>query len=246
MLLNCDLGELNDIEYRVEQAVMPLIDMANIACGLHAGSPTIMRDTLAIAKAHQVTVGAHPGYADRENFGRVSIPHTPEALTALLNRQISALAEMAQDQDIALAYVKPHGALYNDMIANSEIFLTVLKALEYFDGPKKLMVLATSNADTHRRTASAHNIDLIFETFADRRYNDQGFLISRQQQGAVHDHQRMLEQVHQLCENDSVTTSTGKVIPICADTLCIHGDSPDAIHTIAAIRQLIDQSSRTT
>ena len=242
MLLNCDLGELDDPDHRVERAMMPLIDLANIACGFHAGGPLHIHNTLKIAGEHGVTIGAHPGYGDRENFGRVSVPHTPEELTALLHYQIAALEGMAGNRGLALDYVKPHGALYNDMMGNEDILKTVLRALGEHRGPGKLMLLATGNADRHRRLAAAHNVELLFETFADRRYTDEGFLTPRRQEGAVLDHQRMLEQVQQLCEDGAVTTLSGKTLPIEADTLCIHGDSPHATDTVAAIRALIDSA----
>lgn len=243
LLLNCDLGEIEDAAHRAERALMPLIDLANIACGLHAGSPLKMQHTLVIAKECGVTVGAHPGYGDRANFGRLSIPHTEAELTALLQFQIAALEGMAHSQGLAVSYVKPHGALYNDMMANPAIFHSVLKVLGQQREPKQLMLLATTEADHHRDIAATYGIELIFETFADRRYGDDGFLSPRQMPGAVLDHQAMLEQVQQLCEDGAVTTIGGHRLAIQADSLCIHGDTPDALTAVAAIRALLGKSS---
>lgn len=242
LLLNCDLGEIDDGEYRVERTLMPLIDQANIACGLHAGSPLTMQNTLAIARACGVTVGAHPGYDDRANFGRVAIAHTEEQLTTLLQVQVAALEGMAHTQGLTVSYVKPHGALYNDMMANTNILHTVLKALAQQEQPKKLMLLATAEADSHREIASRYGIELIFETFADRRYGGDGFLTPRQLPGSVLNHQAMLEQVQQLCEDGSVTTIGGHRLAITADSLCIHGDTPDALTVVAEIRALLGKT----
>ncbi len=244
MLLNCDLGELEDREHRIERALMPLIDLANIACGMHAGGPLSIHNTLKIAKDHGVAIGAHPGYCDRDNFGGVSIPHTPEELTALLHYQIGALEGMARNRGMALDYIKPHGALYNDMMANEDILKTVLASLGEQQGPRKLMLLATADAEKHRRLAGRYNVKLLFETFADRRYTDSGFLVPRGQPGAVLDQTQMLEQVQQLCEDGRVTTASGRTLPIEADTLCIHGDTPDAVETIGRIRATIKDADR--
>jgi len=242
LLLNCDLGEIDDPTQRVENAVMPFLDMANIACGLHAGSPLSIAKTLQIAARHQVVVGAHPGYGDRDNFGRVSVPHNREELIALFNYQIAAMEGMARHAGLEIAYIKPHGALYNDMMANSEIRHTLLAAMRAHQGTHKLMLLATADAEQHLKEAEKFGIELIFETFADRCYDDNGFLLSRVEPGAVHDQARALQQVQQLCEDCSVTTKSGKVMPIHAQSLCIHGDSPDSVDAIRAIHQIVQRS----
>ena len=239
MLLNCDLGEIDDPRQTVEKAVMPHIDLANVCCGGHAGTTGGIAGTLALAAHHGVVVGAHPGYADRENFGRMSIPHSGDELAALLHRQVAALQDMAATQGLALDYVKPHGALYNDMMADPDVLTAILKALAAREGPRKLMLLATGDSERHRQLAARFGVALLFETFADRRYDERGFLTPRRQPGAVLDHRQMLEQVQQLCEDGTVTTSAGTVLAIDAETLCVHGDTPDAPDTIAQIRALI-------
>ncbi|MAT50243.1 MAG: hypothetical protein CMK32_03550 [Porticoccaceae bacterium] len=244
LLLNCDLGEIEDPQQHIERTVMPLIDMANIACGFHAGSPMTMRNTLNLAKTHQVTIGAHPGYGDRTNFGRMSIPHSHNELVALLHYQISALAGMAKSQELALSYVKPHGALYHDMMNNADIRRAVLAALAECDGGLSLMMLATGEADRHRKEAKALGIDIIFEAFADRAYDDTGRLVDRRQSGAVHDHSRMLDQARQLIESGTVTTISGKRLPIAADSLCVHGDNPAGVAVIAELRSIVNLHHR--
>ncbi len=238
MLRNCDLGEWSDDD-RSDTALMPHIDLANVACGLHAGGPLTMRRTLSLARQHGVAIGAHPGYADPTNFGRVSIPHTREALIALIHYQVAALAGMAASEQLTLSYVKPHGALYNDMMANVEIRAAVMQAVAELPGALRLMMLATAEADRHREEAARFGIELIFETFADRCYGDDGQLLSRQLPGAIHAPDQALDQVRQLCEDHTVTTVSGRVLPICADTLCVHGDNPEALAVVTAIRQLV-------
>jgi UPF0271 protein len=237
LLLNCDLGETEDPACTIEKTVMPLIDMANIACGFHAGNPTTMANTLKIAAQHGVVVGAHPGYRDPQNFGRVSIAHSAEELIALVHAQVAHLDSLATESALDLRYVKPHGALYNDMMANDDIFKTLIEALARYHKPLKLMVLASANSENYRRYAARSGIELIFEAFADRCYSDQGFLLPRSQPRAVHDHQRMLDQVRQLYTEGTVTTNNGHIIPVDAQTVCVHGDNPAAI---AALNDIVD------
>lgn len=241
LLLNCDLGEIEDPDYRVEKAVMPLIDMANIACGYHAGNRDTMINTLKLAAQHGVQVGAHPGYRDRDNFGRKSIPHSKEELTALLHTQIALLDSLAEDSNLRLSYVKPHGALYNDMMANEDIFKAIVDSLSRYQKPLKLMMLATANSNNYRQHAAKSGIELIFETFADRCYSDQGFLLPRSQSDAVHNHQRMLDQVWQLHSEATVTSCSGRIIPVAADSLCVHGDNPNAIAALADIVAILQK-----
>lgn len=238
--LNCDLGE-QSVEQAIAIAatVMPHIDQANITCGLHAGDAQSMRAVLAIAKTHATEVGAHPSYPDRENFGRKSLVIPPDELTATLHYQIAALEGMAASMGIPLSYVKPHGALYNDLLVNSETLITVMTALRDYHRPLPLMLQATTAADEHQRLAKQHGLTLIFEAFADRAYRPDGRLVSRATAGAVLDANTMLKQVQQLAKNQTVTTEDGSNVPIRANSLCVHGDHPDSVATIAAIRTAI-------
>lgn len=240
MLLNCDLGEIEDPGLHIERTLMPLIDIANIACGFHAGNPLTMHNALAIVREHGVMLSAHPGYGDRDNFGRISIPHSRAELSALLHYQLSALEGMARLHGLTLAYVKPHGALYNDMMKNADIRRTVLEVMAERDTPRTLVMLANDESERHREEAARHGLEVIFETFADRCYTAEGFLMPRTEPGAVHDRDTMLAQVRQLCEDGTVTANSGEVIAISAQTLCIHGDTPEAAGTARDIRQILD------
>ncbi|GAB3309711.1 5-oxoprolinase subunit PxpA [Haliea atlantica] len=241
MLLNCDLGEsYGSWTMGLDEEVMHHIHQANIACGFHAGDPLTLEHTLDLAARHGVSVGAHPAYPDLVGFGRRSMALSADELRATLRYQIAALDGMAACHGLALAYVKPHGALYNDMMADAAVRATVMHTVASYHRPLALMLQATPEADRHREEAAPWNLPLLFEAFADRCYTDDGRLLSRRQPGAVHDHRRTLAQVEQLIETGTVTTVSGKRLPLSADTLCVHGDNPEAVAVVAEIRTLVD------
>lgn len=240
MKLNCDLGEsFGAWTMPVDSAMMALIDQANIACGFHAGDPLVMKNALARAKAHNITIGAHPSYPDLQGFGRRSMQLPASELSALIQYQVSALAGMASLFDLPLSYVKPHGALYNDMMKNSDLRHVVMQSIAEFDTSLKLMVQATNQNETLQKEADSYSISLLFEAFADRRYTDEGLLTSRTLQGAVLTETEAFEQAKQLIECGTVTSSTGRTIPVEADTLCVHGDTQGAVEITRQIRQLL-------
>lgn len=243
MLLNCDLGESHGSwTMGMDADVMPYIDQANIACGFHAGDPLTMRTTLAMAAEHGVTVGAHPAYPDLVGFGRRSMNLSNEEIIADLHFQISALDGMAKNAGLTLSYVKPHGALYNDMMAKSAVRSAIMQALASYHRPLPLMLQATPEADQHSAEAEALGIPLLFEAFADRCYDDDGKLLSRREAGAVHSKDKMLAQVAQLRKDGTVTTVSGHTLPLQADTLCVHGDNIEGVQAIREIRALVSGS----
>lgn len=240
ILLNCDLGEsFGAWTMGMDAAVMPHIDQANIACGFHAGDPLVMQRTLELAREHGVMVGAHPGYHDLVGFGRRSMNCLPEEVIALLLYQVSALEGMAKAKGLTVEYVKPHGALYNDMMAKPEVRRAIMQAIADHHTPPVLMLQATPQADEHRREAEAFGIRLWFEAFADRCYDDDGKLLARTRPGAVHSRDRMLAQVEQLASEGSITTVSGHRLALQADTLCVHGDNMEGVRAIQAIRERI-------
>ncbi|MDI3325810.1 5-oxoprolinase subunit PxpA [Pontibacterium granulatum] len=239
--LNCDLGESYGAwTMGLDAAVMPHIDQANIACGFHAGDPLVMQRTLALAKENNVMVGAHPGYADLVGFGRRSMNCQPAEIVALMHYQISALDGMARTQGLELSYVKPHGALYNDMMAKDEVRAAVMQSVAEFHRPIALMLQATPQCELHREEAKAVGIEVLFEAFADRCYDDDGKLLARSKPGAVHNREKMLAQVEQLCREGTLTTVSGNILRIEADTLCVHGDNEEGVRAIEAIRGVIE------
>lgn len=238
--LNCDLGEsAGSSPLAIEVDVMPYIDQANIACGFHAGDPLVMRRTLALAKANNVMVGAHPGYLDLVGFGRQSMDLSAEEIIALMHYQIGALEGVAQSFGVDLAYVKPHGALYNDMMVKPRVWHAILSAISSYHRPLTLMIQATPQAETHRQEARDKGVVLWFEAFADRCYDDDGHLLSRDRGAALHDQVKILAQVKQLRYHGSVTTISGNSLPLQADSLCVHGDNSAAVKSIQAIRHII-------
>ena len=242
LLLNCDLGESYGAwTMGLDDQVMPHIDQANIACGFHAGDPLVMKKTLLAAKHNNVAVGAHPSYPDIVGFGRRSMKLAPAELIAVLQYQIAALTGMADNLGVEVQYVKPHGALYNDMMADGHIRSAVMEAIAESKRPLKFMLQATPAAESHRQEARAFGLEVLFEAFADRCYDDDGALLSRAKEGAVHSREKMLAQVQQLKQQGSVTTISGHRLELAAVSLCVHGDNKEGVEAIEQIRQLIEQ-----
>lgn len=247
MLLNCDMGEsFGAWTMGDDAAVMPHIDMASIACGFHAGDPAIMQATVRLARDHQVAIGAHPSYPDLAGFGRRSMAFPADTLAAIVSYQIGALAAICQGNDTELSYVKPHGALYNAMQTQPELFRTVLAVVARFNEsrqqPLALVTLAQTGAvaEQQAQQAAQLGVPLVREAFADRRYEPTGQLRSRQHRDAVlHDSQHILAQVQQFAAGEAIVASDGSALVLQADTLCVHGDNPESVATVAAIRQLL-------
>lgn len=240
--LNCDLGEsFGSWKMGLDEEVFPHIDQANVACGFHAGDPNIMLRTIKLAKQHQVQLGAHPAYPDLVGFGRRSMKCSPDEIYGMIQYQLSALDGMARSQGVTVDYVKPHGALYNDMMAQESVRQAILKAISDYHLPVKLMLQATPDYQQHTIEANDMKVELLFEAFADRCYDDDGKLLSRTLAGAVHSKEKMLAQVQQLNEQGTITTVNGNTITIKADSLCVHGDNPEGISAIQQIKSLIQQ-----
>lgn len=254
MLLNCDLGESYGSWTMGQDAkAMPHIDQANIACGFHAGDPLVMQRTLALAKANKVMVGAHPAYPDLVGFGRRSMSCSEQEIVAFMHYQIAALEGMAACQGLTLSYVKPHGALYNDMMSQAPVRHAIMQAVSTYptrasaalgtSPPLKLMLQANAHAQVHLKQAQALNLELYFEAFADRSYEDDGSLMARSKAGAVLDHNAMLKQVKQLTQQGTITTASGAALTLKVDSLCVHGDNDAGIAAIESIRELMQNPS---
>lgn len=239
LLLNCDLGEsYGQWQMGQDAAIMPHIQQANIACGMHAGDPSTIRQTLELAQQHQVEIGAHPSYPDLSGFGRRSMKLPPQALKDIILYQIAALDGMAQSTGQPLAkaisYVKPHGALYNDMMASWDILETVAAAIKQYHRPLTLMLQAVPAVQQDPRLSQL-GVEFYWEAFADRAYTDQGLLQPRTELGACLDLNASIEQAQRLKTKGEVVTASGNVLPLTANTLCIHGDSPDALALAKAL-----------
>lgn len=240
--LNCDMGEsFGNWKMGEDEQVMPWIDMANIACGFHASDPHVMSKTIKLAQHYNTKIGAHPGYLDLQGFGRRSIPHLPQQITELVTYQVGALIALCRFQNTAVEYVKPHGALYNDMMANMEIFKAVIESVSSFNLP--LMILATGDNQKYLDIADNYDVPLLFEAFADRAYSNDGKLVPRSREHSVLTNaDDIFNQVMQLANFGSVTSIDGTVLSIEADTVCVHGDNPQSIALIQKISQALNSA----
>lgn len=234
--INCDLGE----GMMSDEAIMPFINSASIACGYHAGDEDSMKRTVELALKHNVLIGAHPSFMDRENFGRTDIRLPLAEVYDLVSKQIQLLSEIAISFGATLHHVKPHGALYN-MAARARPLAAVI-ALAVKDADEKLKLYGLSGSHL---ISEAKKIGLkpSSEVFADRTYQDNGFLTSRLKQGAlISDIDKALQQVLQMIKEGTVTTISGKIIPIVAETICVHGDNEHALEFAKAINQAVKQA----
>ncbi|SDN95571.1 5-oxoprolinase subunit PxpA [Vreelandella arcis] len=237
-LLNCDMGEsFGNWSLGLDNEVMPHVDCANIACGYHASDPHVMRRTVKLAAQHGVRIGAHPAYPDLMGFGRRSMACSPSEVEDMVLYQIGALAGICQAEGTQLSYIKPHGALYNDMAANQELLEGVMRAVSAFDARLPLMVMATADPEPHRELADKLGLTVWFETFADRAYEANGHLASRRLPNAVHhDQATIVEQAVMLAKGESLTALDGTALSLPCDTLCVHGDNPESVAAVRAIR----------
>lgn len=239
--LNCDMGESFGLwKMGSDEEIMPYINMANLACGFHAGDSVTMNKSVALAKKHGVEVGAHPGYQDLVGFGRRSMACTEEEIISLVIYQLGALEGFCKVHNTEVTYVKPHGALYQDMMKNDEVFMSIVKAVAAYDTNLKLMILSCPRNDEYASMAKEYNIDLLFEVFADRNYNDNGSLVSRLEKNAViKDESEVVKRIKSLKEKGSLLSISGKELSLQTDVLCVHGDTNNALEFIKILRKEI-------
>lgn len=241
MLLNCDLGEGFGVwKMGMDEAVMPLIDQANIACGFHASDPTIMSRAVGLAVANGVIIGAHPSYPDLVGFGRRSMACSNEELKTLIWYQVGALEAICRAHGAEVSYVKPHGALNNDMMKEESILVSVMEAVAKCQG-MSLMLPITMHHRKHREMAADLKVPLMFEAFADRAYTEEGQLAPRYVAGSVyHDGDKILKQAISFTRDGGVTAINGKWLNLPADTLCIHGDNEASVTVARRIRKSLE------
>jgi UPF0271 protein len=222
--INCDLGEINGNDITVnDDAIMSYITSANIACGFHAGDPLIIDMTIHSAIKYGVAIGAHPGYPDREGFGRRSMQLSKEELRASILYQVGALKSMTETSGGKLQHVKPHGALYNTASFDFDMAMVIARTVKEIDRSLILFGLAGSEMI---RAAREIGLACASEVFADRAYNDDGSLVSRDLQGSIlNDTSQVIERVIRMVTENIVESISGRLIPIQADTICLHGDN---------------------
>ena len=236
--LNCDMGEsFGAWKMGDDQRVLPYVSSANIACGFHAGDPAIMRKTVAAALQQGVAIGAHPGLPDLAGFGRRSMALTEQEAYDLVVVQVGALAGVAASQGTRLNHVKAHGALYNMAAKDARLARGIARAARDIDSRLVFYGLAGSALVTE---ALALGLRVASEVFADRSYQADGSLTPRSQPGAmIEDLAVSLRQVLQMVQQGTVTAVDGSVLPVSADTLCLHGDQPGALSFAQALRQAL-------
>ncbi len=236
MLINADLGEGcgNDA------AIMPFIDLASIACGGHAGDTETMRNAVSLCKKHAVKVGAHPSYVDRDNFGRASqlAEKNAESIVGDCINQVSQLAQICQRANSTLHYIKPHGALYHDLADDTELAdLFVERLLQAM--PHLFLVGPPDSA--LQQSAEQAGTTYLAESFADRRYADNGKLVARSERAlapVLEDLNEVKNQVRML-QAGSIKTLSGNIIPLATQTLCIHGDTSSAVAIAKVVRETL-------
>lgn len=233
--LNSDVGEsFGNWSFGDDAAIFESVSSANVACGFHAGDPVGIMATCQAAVKAGVTVGAHPGYRDLAGFGRRFVDMTTEELTADVVYQIGAVQAVALAAGTAVRYVKPHGALYNTIVNHPKQAGAVVAAILAVDPTLPLMVLPNSEI---QRQAEAAGLRTVAEAFADRAYNPDGTLVSRREPGAVlHEVKDVVEHVLRLATDGLVRAIDGSLVPVKAESICLHGDTPGSVAMAAAVR----------
>jgi UPF0271 protein len=233
--INCDMGEsFGAWVMGADDQVMPHITSANVACGAHAGDPRVMRRTVRLAREHGVAVGAHPGFADIQGFGRREMQVDPGEIEDSIVAQIGALAAIARAEGAALRHVKAHGALYNMAARDRALSDAIARAIRMFDPALVMFGLPNSPMIDAGRAAG---LRVAAEGFADRAYQPDGSLMPRSRPGAViHDPAAVVDRAVRMVRDGLVLTPDGREIPLRVDTICVHGDTPGAADLVRRIR----------
>lgn len=242
--LNADLGEsFGAWKMGDDSALLQIVKSANVACGFHAGDPTVMQTTVRQAIAQGVSIGAHPSYPDLQGFGRRVMQMSANDLEANLIYQIGALQAIAVAEGGRVTHVKPHGALHNVACADAAVATTVVKALRKLDPS---MTLLAPPYSTLAQAAEDAGQPVRYEVFADRTYLDDGQLTPRSREGAViHDSQACVEHVLRMLNAKAIVTANGLHLPSRIDSICVHGDGPEAVATAQAIRLALEAAGYT-
>jgi UPF0271 protein len=236
--LNADLGEgFGRWELTDDEALLSVVTSANVACGFHAGDPSTMRRVCALAAARGVRIGAQVSYRDLAGFGRRTMEVPPRELADEVTYQIGALRVFAQAAGAELAYVKPHGALYNRIVWDEVQADAVVDGVLQSGGD--LPVLGLPGSAVHR-AAQAARLPAVVEAFADRAYRKDGTLVPRTEPGAVlHDPDQVVERALTIAARGEAVAATGEHITVAADSLCLHGDTPGAVDLARRVREAL-------
>lgn len=234
MDINADIGEGYD-----DAGLMPYLTRASIACGGHTGDARSMDAALTLAAEYGIAVGAHPSYPDRDGFGRCDWVATPEQIALWVTEQTEALAEVAARRGMRLAHVKPHGALYNAAAQQEVIATAIAQAVKDWDASLILLGLSGSRLIEAGRSAG---LTVMQEVFADRRYQPDGQLVSRETPGAlISDPETAATQAYALAHDQPIIALEGSPLRLAADTLCLHSDTPGASEIARAVAQALNR-----
>ena len=234
--LNSDLGEsFGPWPMGQDSALMDSITSANVACGFHAGDPGTMRATITLAKNKGVAIGAHPGFPDLVGFGRVFIEPLGQLLVDFVLYQVAALAGMAAAQGVRLQHVKAHGALYNMACRDRALADAIARAVASLD--RSFILFGLPNSELIH-AGEAAGLRTAAEVFADRAYDPDGSLTARSKPGSViHDTAVVVARAVRMVKDRNVVATDGSIVPLQADTICLHGDTPGAAEHARAVRQ---------
>jgi len=233
--LNCDMGEsFGMYTLGLDDQVMPLISSANVACGFHAGDPQVLRRTVELARCCGTGIGAHVSFPDLSGFGRREMNATPAEVENDTLYQLGAIYGFCKAAGVALRHIKPHGALYNMAQKDRPLADAIVRAVAVFD--RNLLVFAQPGSALEAAAQTA-GLSAVSEVFADRAYTADGTLASRKLPGAViHDPEQVAARAVRMVTHGSVTAIDGSEVPLRAETICVHGDTPGAVELIRRIR----------
>ena len=242
--LNADVGEgATEAAVEAELALIPYLTSVNVACGGHAGDPRTMRRTVETARHHHVSVGAHPGYIDRDSFGRRALSLPLDTVRAMVADQIAALVDVAAAAQVSVVHVKPHGALYNQAAADFDLSFAIAEAIRATSPALTLVGLAGSSLIEAGRHAG---LPVAAEAFVDRAYQRDGSLVARSHSGAILDRpETAARQALSIARDRTVISIDGSRVAIHADTLCLHGDTAGALAIVRAVRHTLEDAGIT-
>ncbi len=242
--INSDTGEsFGAYTIGHDEGLFRSITSANVAAGFHAGDPSVLRDTIRLAKTHGVAVGAHPGFPDLVGFGRRELNVTPKEAEDMVLYQVAAVAGVAATEGVRLQHVKPHGALFNMAVRNRELSKAIARAVAVFDKGLILFGLPGSEILNAGRAAG---LRVAAEVFADRAYEPDGSLASRRKPGSViHDAAAVVARAVRMITDGAVIAIDGSVVALEADTICVHGDTPGSDDLAAKIRAGLEAAAVT-
>lgn len=233
--LNSDIGE----GFAYDAEIIKLVDSVNIACGGHAGNISLMNETVELAKQAGIHIGAHPGYPDKENFGRVDMDMSSSEIYDEVSKQVKVLYDICNKHNARLHHVKPHGQLYNKAAKDEDTALAITKAVQDIDKDLIIVVLANSQFVD---VVKSKNMQVWQEFFVDRNYQSSGELVPRSNANAViHDEDVAINRLIQLAETGEIESADGQKIQITADTVCVHGDTPEALQYVKRIKERLGE-----